>query len=81
MQNFNMRRTVLAALIAEILLPLGASAQISNEAINVDPGAKVVVSGIRASLANSLTTKRIQDGVVDGVSAEDAGKFPDTNIA
>ena len=81
MQNFNMRRTVLAALIAEILLPLGASAQISNEAINVDPGAKVVVSGIRASLANSLTTKRIQDGVVDAVSAEDAGKFPDTNIA
>ncbi|MFZ6758920.1 TonB-dependent receptor [Undibacterium sp. Ji50W] len=41
----------------------------------------VTVSGIRASLSSSLVTKRVQDGVVDAVSAEDAGKFPDTNIA
>jgi len=45
------------------------------------PLQQVTVSGIRASLASSLTTKRLQDGVVDAVSAEDAGKFPDTNIA
>ncbi len=74
-----MRKTVLAALIAEMLLPLGAYAQEATEPI--DPSAKVVVSGVRASLASSLATKRLQEGVVDAVSAEDAGKFPDTNIA
>ncbi|WP_229257313.1 TonB-dependent receptor [Duganella callida] len=47
----------------------------------IDAGSTVVVSGIRASLSSSLNTKRMQDGVVDAVSAEDAGKFPDTNIA
>ncbi|GJJ02423.1 TonB-dependent receptor [Duganella rhizosphaerae] len=60
---------------------VGASAQTSSEAKPLDTGSVVVVSGIRASLSSSLTTKRIQDGVVDAVSAEDAGKFPDTNIA
>ena len=74
-----MRKTVLAALIAEMLLPLGARAQ--QAADPADSTVKVVVSGVRASLASSLATKRLQEGVVDAVSAEDAGKFPDTNIA
>jgi TonB-dependent receptor len=74
-----MRKTVLAALIAEMLMTVGASAQTADAPI--DPASQVVVSGIRASLSSSLTTKRLQDGVVDAVSAEDAGKFPDTNIA
>ncbi|MEO7493357.1 MAG: TonB-dependent receptor [Massilia sp.] len=82
MQKATLRKTVLAALIAEILVAGGASAQTTTtEPAPSDPEAKVVVTGIRASLASSLTTKRLQDGVVDAVSAEDAGKFPDTNIA
>lgn len=72
-----LRKTVLAALVGQALNPFAAQAQ---EAPG-DDMAKVVVSGIRASLSSSLTTKRLQDGVVDAVSAEDAGKFPDTNIA
>ncbi|MQA22689.1 TonB-dependent receptor [Rugamonas rivuli] len=76
-----LRRTAIAAVIAEMLMMSGAYAQTSSEAKPIDTGATVVVSGIRASLSSSLTTKRIQDGVVDAVSAEDAGKFPDTNIA
>ena len=79
MPNNNIRKTVLAALIAEMLTSVCASAQTAAEP--VDAGPKVIVSGIRASLSSSLTTKRMQDGVVDAVSAEDAGKFPDTNIA
>ncbi|TYQ02669.1 UNVERIFIED_ORG: TonB-dependent receptor [Zoogloea ramigera] len=79
-QHATLRKTLLAALIADILLAGGAHAQTSDEPV-VDPSAKVVVSGIRASLSSSLNTKRQQDGVVDAVSAEDAGKFPDTNIA
>src|SRR5690349_3280789 len=42
---------------------------------------QVVVSGIRQSLASSLNLKRNSDGIVDGIVAEDMGKFPDTNLA
>jgi TonB-dependent receptor len=74
-------KTVLAALIAELWLPMGASAQNTDETAAPAVPQQVVVSGIRASLMSSLATKRLQEGVVDAVSAEDAGKFPDTNIA
>ena len=41
----------------------------------------VVVTGIRASLESSMNLKRDSQGVVDGIVAEDIGKFPDTNLA
>lgn len=41
----------------------------------------VDVRGIRGSLIRSMDVKRGKDGVVDGISAEDIGKFPDTNLA
>ncbi|QNK03821.1 TonB-dependent receptor [Dyella telluris] len=41
----------------------------------------VTVTGIRASLQKSLDIKRNSDSVVDAISAEDVGKFPDTNVA
>ncbi|RZJ13719.1 MAG: TonB-dependent receptor [Rubrivivax sp.] len=41
----------------------------------------VVVSGIRRSLETSVNLKRQSSGLVDGVVAEDIGKFPDTNLA
>lgn len=41
----------------------------------------VVVTGIRASLDTSLSMKRDAHGIVDGIVAEDVGKFPDTNLA
>src|SRR5476649_1703910 len=81
MHKNTLRKTILAGLIAEMLMSVGASAQTTAEPAPVDTLERVVVSGIRASLASSLSTKRLQDGVVDAVSAEDAGKFPDTNIA
>ena len=41
----------------------------------------IVVTGIRASLRASVDIKRDAYGVVDAISAEDIGKFPDTNLA
>lgn len=41
----------------------------------------IQVKGIRGSLIKSLDVKRSSDGVVDAISAEDIGKFPDTNLA
>ncbi|MBB4659460.1 TonB-dependent receptor [Parvularcula dongshanensis] len=41
----------------------------------------IVVTGVRASLQNAMDTKRNANGVVDAISAEDIGDFPDTNLA
>nr|WP_306173970.1 TonB-dependent receptor [Pseudoalteromonas shioyasakiensis] len=40
----------------------------------------IEVRGIRRSLEAALNTKRFADGVVDAVSAEDVGKFPDGDV-
>lgn len=42
---------------------------------------EVVVTGIRSSLRAAMDTKRDSYGVVDAITAEDIGKFPDTNLA
>jgi iron complex outermembrane receptor protein len=42
---------------------------------------EVVVTGIRASLQESLVQKRAATSVVDVITAEDIGKMPDKNIA
>lgn len=44
-------------------------------------GNVIVVTGIRASLQDAMNIKRDAIGVVDAISAEDIGKFPDTNLA
>jgi len=41
----------------------------------------IEVQGIRGSLIRSLNVKRDMSGVVDAISAEEMGKFPDTNLA
>lgn len=45
------------------------------------PLEEIVVTGIRGSLTSSMEVKRDAQGVVDGIIAEDIGKFPDTNLA
>ncbi|NJO13547.1 MAG: TonB-dependent receptor, partial [Gammaproteobacteria bacterium] len=42
---------------------------------------EVIVRGIRESLRDSVTTKRQATAIVDVISAEDMGKFPDRNAA
>jgi iron complex outermembrane recepter protein len=42
---------------------------------------EIVVTGIRASLQKSLDIKKNSEGIVDAISAEDIGKFPDSNLA
>jgi TonB-dependent receptor len=41
----------------------------------------IVEGGIRASLKRAMDIKRDAAGVADAISAEDMGKFPDTNLA
>jgi TonB-dependent receptor len=42
---------------------------------------RINVTGIRSSLTKSLATKRFSGNIVDVISSEDIGKFPDQNVA
>jgi len=65
--------------ISALALTAASSAASAQEAADVTD--EVVVTGIRASLERSLDIKRNAKGVVDAISAEDMGKFPDSNLA
>lgn len=41
----------------------------------------IEVTGIRSSLTSALADKRNAANIVDGIAAEDIGKFPDQNVA
>jgi iron complex outermembrane receptor protein len=55
-----------------------APANSSNDSNSVE---EVVVHGYRASVRESLETKREAVGVEEVITAEDVGKFPDKNLA
>ncbi len=44
-------------------------------------GDEIIITGLRGSLQRNLDLKRTSSGVVDVISAEDIGKFPDSNVA
>ena len=46
-----------------------------------EPIEEIVVTGIRTSLRDAISIKRSHVGVVDAISADDFGKFPDGNLA
>ncbi len=61
-------------------LPAQAHAAAANDTADNELN-EIVVTGYRASLQQSLDIKRNSDGIVDAISAEDIGKFPDSNLA
>ena len=65
-----------AAIVA--LLAGGSSYALAQDNPIVE---EVIVTGIRASAQASMDVKRDATGVVDAITAEDMGKFPDTNLA
>ena len=69
---------VLGAMVA---MPVYAQQNNAEQDANGEDYEVIQVSGIKGSLLRSMDLKRESDGVVDGISAEDIGKFPDTNLA
>ena len=57
------------------------AAQEAEVAASDEPVEEIVVTGIRSSLKASMDLKRDANGVVDAITAEDIGDFPDTNLA
>ena len=66
-----------------VALGIGAQPALAQDAVASDASApdEILITGIRASLRASVDLKRDAQGVVDAISAEDIGKFPDTNLA
>lgn len=71
-------RHPLKPVAAAVLLcaPLLAAAQVAEQKLDT-----VTVTGFRASLESSISTKRNADAIVEAISAEDIGKLPDVSIA
>src|SRR6185312_15872358 len=63
-----------AAGASDVAAPTLPSAQSANAL------QEIVVTGIRGSLQRALQIKKLSMGVVDAVSAEDIGQFPDSSI-
>ena len=73
----NFQKTRLVTAISGILAIGGAG----NAMAQADVLEEVVVTGIRGSLSRARDIKRDAIGIVDAISAEDLGKFPDQNVA
>ncbi|MBU2886396.1 TonB-dependent receptor [Gilvimarinus agarilyticus] len=68
----------LTALSAALLSLTTSTSWAQEEMALID---EVIVIGIRRSLTDAMDIKRDANGVVEAISAEDIGKFPDTNLA
>src|SRR3954470_2284398 len=79
-QMLNSRSTLLGAAIAMALFKPAGAAYAADQPVaeNLD---EVVVTGIRGSLRQSVEVKRKATGVVEALTSEDVGKFPDKNLA
>lgn len=77
----NTRKTTLIAAAVSMALAKHALAQQEAATNQGEEVETVLVTGIRASLAESLEVKRESQTVVDVITSEDIGKFPDKNVA
>ena len=71
----------------KVILALNISLIFSSSVIADEPSEEevvvdeITVLGIKASLKDAIAIKRSNVGVVDAITAEDFGKFPDGNLA
>lgn len=72
------QRKLLTTSIASCLLAAGLPSMVSAAD---DEITEIAITGLRGSLRSSMNTKRDSFGVVDSITSEDIGKFPDTNLA
>ncbi|MDE3274202.1 TonB-dependent receptor [Pseudoalteromonas sp. G4] len=79
MKNNRFAKTKIATSLSVVLGVL-STPMYADEATKDDVEV-IEVKGIRGSVIKALDVKRSASGVVDAISAEDIGKFPDTNLA
>lgn len=85
MMKYNRLAVAIAAALASVvpLKRVDAQTAAAAPASTTQQGEleEVVVTGLRASLETAMDVKRDAIGVVDAISAEDIGKFPDANLS
>ncbi|WP_240222679.1 TonB-dependent receptor [Rheinheimera hassiensis] len=79
-------RTALAKAMSLLLgstagMPLYAQQAPQTDTVTPADVEIIQVRGVRSSMQEAADIKRTSMGVVDAISAEDIGKFPDTNLA
>ena len=80
--NTRFKPNKVAAAVAMLGLNLPGIAFAEEQLESADNKIEVIeVKGIRSSLISASNIKRSSSGVVDAITAEDIGKFPDTNLA
>ncbi|OUL59620.1 TonB-dependent receptor [Pseudoalteromonas ulvae] len=78
----NFKKSLLAVNIGLVMTAGFTGTVYAAEEAKVQEDVEVIeVRGIRRSLEAAVNTKRFANAVVDSISAEDIGKFPDKNIA
>ncbi|MBC6402397.1 MAG: TonB-dependent receptor [Hyphomonadaceae bacterium] len=71
-----------ASVLPVLALGLSAHAQSDQSSPEQEVEEDIIeVTGFRASLKRNLAIKRDSDTIVDAISAEDIGRFPDINVA
>ncbi len=82
MPTKSFKKGFLASSIAMILTGTSVQVMAAEEAkINKDETEVIEVTGLRGSNKQNLNNKRFANSVVDSITAEDIGKFPDKNVA
>ncbi|KZN48470.1 TonB-dependent receptor [Pseudoalteromonas luteoviolacea] len=77
----NFKKSLLAANIGLALTAGVSGVAVADSGTQVKEDVEVIeVRGIRRSLEASINTKRFATSVVDAVTAEDVGKFPDSDV-
>lgn len=79
--NMFKKNTLSTAVIAILASTTSVQASAEESKVSEKEVEVITVKGIRGALGRALDTKREAGGVVDSISAEDIGKFPDTNLA
>jgi len=84
MSSIKFKKGILATSIAMILAGVSSQAMAAEEATadKKEQEVEVIeVRGIRGSLKANINAKRFADSVVDVITSEDIGKFPDKNVS
>lgn len=77
------KSTISTAIVAVLASSMSVQVLAADEADSQaeEEGVKVIITGIKGSIGRARDTKRHASGVVDSISTEDIGKFPDQNLA
>jgi iron complex outermembrane receptor protein len=81
MSSITFKKRLVASSIALAISGVAAPALAADDDKKAKNIETIQVTGIRASQKEALNSKRFANAVVDSISAEDIGKFPDRNIA